>query len=152
MLEDANRYMKTVQVEEQYQKPRFVRELRDVLGVNEGSMAHFEAQVEPVNDSSMRIDWFKDGKPITASEWTMMVFKLARWQGSSTGCRIPTRGCGRRRINDCILNRVVFLFYWTLFMTTQIRIPLLQVSTATCHFRVDVNLFLYLASTYEWEA
>ena len=68
MLEDASRYMKTVQVEEQYQKPHFVRDLRDVLGANEGGMAHFEAQVEPVNDSTMRIDWFKDGKPITASE------------------------------------------------------------------------------------
>ncbi|XP_043190339.1 titin-like isoform X4 [Amphibalanus amphitrite] len=67
LLEDANRYMRTVQVEEQYQKPYFVRELRDVLGVNEGGLAHFEAHVEPVNDSTMRIDWFKDGKPITAS-------------------------------------------------------------------------------------
>lgn len=82
MLEDASRYQRSLEVrEEPQQPPRFVRELRDVLNVNEHGFAHFEAQVEPVSDSHMRIDWFKDGQAITASKYTPAGWVL--WQ---TGC------------------------------------------------------------------
>lgn len=43
--------------------PRFTVELKDVLNVPEGAPAHFDCRVEPVGDSSMRIDWFLNGRP-----------------------------------------------------------------------------------------
>ena len=49
-------------------KPTFVKSLVNLGDVQEGKYAHFEAQLHPVSDPFMKIDWFKDGKPITASE------------------------------------------------------------------------------------
>jgi titin len=43
--------------------PRFTVELKDVTNVPEGAPAHFDCRVEPVGDSSMRIDWFLNGRP-----------------------------------------------------------------------------------------
>ena len=41
----------------------FVIELNNVK-VNEGHSAHFACRVEPVGDGSMRVEWFKDGRPV----------------------------------------------------------------------------------------
>lgn len=35
--------------------------------LQEGRNAHFEAQLHPVSDPTMKVEWYKDGKPITAS-------------------------------------------------------------------------------------
>ena len=48
-------------------KPEFVKPLVDLGQMAEGSNVHLEAQVNPVSDHTMTIDWFKDGKAITAS-------------------------------------------------------------------------------------
>ena len=49
-----------------YGAPVFVTPLRDVI-INEGERAKFEAKIQPVGDPNMRVDWFCNGKPITAS-------------------------------------------------------------------------------------
>ena len=48
-------------------KPEFVKPLADLGDMAEGSNIHLEAQVNPVSDHTMNIEWFKDGKAITAS-------------------------------------------------------------------------------------
>lgn len=53
------------------QRPVFIRPLQDLGELQEGRNAHFEAQLTPVSDPTMKVEWYKDGKPITASEcWT----------------------------------------------------------------------------------
>lgn len=67
-LEDQSRYQRSLSIEEHASiKPNFVKPLNNLGEVLEGKYAHFEAQLHPVSDPFMRIEWFKDGKPITAS-------------------------------------------------------------------------------------
>lgn len=49
--------------EEKPNPPRFIVEIKDNLDIPEGSPVHFDCRVEPKNDSSMRIEWFHNGKP-----------------------------------------------------------------------------------------
>lgn len=56
-VEDANRYP----------APTFMTPLRD-LNIVEGEKAHFDAKVAPVGDPTMRVEWFYNGKAISASE------------------------------------------------------------------------------------
>lgn len=73
-LEDYSRYQRTESVEEfQAQKPAFIRPLHDLGQLNEGRNAHFEAQLTPVSDPTMKLEWYKDGKPITASEYNLLI-------------------------------------------------------------------------------
>lgn len=48
------------------QVPAFTQQLKP-LTVNEGMPAHYEAKLVPVGDPHLRVDWFKDGKPVQAS-------------------------------------------------------------------------------------
>lgn len=50
------------------QRPVFIRPLQDLGELQEGRNAHFEAQLTPVSDPTMKVEWFKDGRPITASK------------------------------------------------------------------------------------
>ncbi|GIY10884.1 titin [Caerostris extrusa] len=34
------------------------------LTLNEGQLAHFECRLEPVNDSALRVEWFRNGKSL----------------------------------------------------------------------------------------
>ena len=43
--------------------PQFGHQLKN-LTIDEGQPAHFETTLTPVNDASMRVEWFYDGKPI----------------------------------------------------------------------------------------
>jgi titin len=45
------------------QAPAFTCSMRDVQIV-EGMPAHFEAKLVPVGDPRLRVDWYKDGRPI----------------------------------------------------------------------------------------
>jgi len=45
--------------------PEFITTPSD-LTLTENSLAHFECQLTPVNDSSMRVEWFHNGKPLSA--------------------------------------------------------------------------------------
>jgi titin len=49
--------------EELNQPPVFTKELEEIEIV-EGQPAHFDCRVTPTNDSSMRIEWYMNGKPL----------------------------------------------------------------------------------------
>lgn len=69
-LEDQSRFQRTISMEEySHIKPTFIKPLTNLGEVLEGKYAHFEAQVQPLSDPFMRIEWYKDGKGITASEY-----------------------------------------------------------------------------------
>ena len=77
MLEDYSRYQRNVSMEESVnQLPVFVKSLRDLGHMNEGAYAHFEAQINPVSDPYMRIEWTKDGRSITASSRISTIYNF----------------------------------------------------------------------------
>lgn len=76
-LEDYSKYQRQESVEEiSPQRPAFIRPLQDLGELQEGRNAHFEAQLTPVSDPTMKVEWYKDGRPITASEYNTNIFTL----------------------------------------------------------------------------
>lgn len=77
-LEDYSRYQRHESIEElTNQPPVFIRPLLQDMGeFEEGKNAHFEAQLTPVNDPKMRVEWYKDGRPITASSRITAIFNF----------------------------------------------------------------------------
>lgn len=76
-LEDYSRYQRLESSEElMNQPPVFIRPLKDLGEFEEGKNVHFEAQVTPVNDPTMRVEWYKDGRPITASSRITAIFNF----------------------------------------------------------------------------
>lgn len=49
------------------QKPTFIKPLENLDNLMEGAFARFEAQIQPVNDPTMRVEWFVNGRPLTSS-------------------------------------------------------------------------------------
>lgn len=47
------------------QPPQFLRPLLPQVSLKENERAKFETFVQPANDPSLTVDWYKDGKPIT---------------------------------------------------------------------------------------
>lgn len=77
MLEDYSRYQRNISIEESASsRPVFIKPLRDLGLMNEGAYAHLEAQIEPVSDPYMRIEWSKDGRSITASSRITTIFNF----------------------------------------------------------------------------
>ena len=65
MLEDSSRYRRSEVVDEVVSiKPKFLTRPKNVLA-KESQQAHFEAKLEPVTDANLRVEWYKDGRPIT---------------------------------------------------------------------------------------
>ncbi|XP_033606475.1 titin isoform X1 [Cryptotermes secundus] len=76
-LEDYSRYQRTESVDEtSSQRPLFIRPLQDLGELQEGRNAHFEAQLTPVSDPTMKVEWYKDGRPITASSRITTIFNF----------------------------------------------------------------------------
>lgn len=76
-LEDYSRYQRQESLEERTnQKPHFIRPLQDLGELQEGRNAHFEAQLTPVSDPTMKVEWYKDGRPITASSRITTIFNF----------------------------------------------------------------------------
>lgn len=73
-------------------KPEFVRPLADLSGQHEGSNVHLEAQVNPVSDHTMTIEWFKDGKAITASSRIGTIYSFGYVSLNITGLRVEDAG------------------------------------------------------------
>lgn len=48
--------------------PEFITPIKAQKNIQEGGFAHFDARLEPLNDSSLKVEWLKDGKPVEASE------------------------------------------------------------------------------------
>ncbi|MCP3668314.1 MAG: hypothetical protein GY696_38480, partial [Gammaproteobacteria bacterium] len=53
--------------EQPTQAPEFKTQLKEQAEVKEGGFAHFEARLEPMGDHTMKVEWFKNGKPVEAS-------------------------------------------------------------------------------------
>ena len=47
--------------------PRFLGPLKGTNKIREGQRAHFECRLEPQSDTSMRIDWFLNGRPLMSA-------------------------------------------------------------------------------------
>ena len=43
---------------------KFIPELKGTSTMAEGQVAHFEAQIEPIHDSNLKIEFFHNGKPL----------------------------------------------------------------------------------------
>lgn len=55
------------------QAPCFKTQLMNV-GVEEGDFCRFEAQVAPINDPYMKLEWFKDGKAVLIGKNFLFIF------------------------------------------------------------------------------
>lgn len=65
-LEDSSRYKKTELIDEVVNiRPRFLTRPKNLDNLKEGQHAHFECKLEPVTDSNLKVEWFKNGRPIT---------------------------------------------------------------------------------------
>ncbi|PIO69613.1 immunoglobulin I-set domain protein, partial [Teladorsagia circumcincta] len=56
-----------------YGPPKFTTQLAPPPELLEGQMAHLEAQITPVLDPSLKIEWFHDGKPMKHSNRMKMI-------------------------------------------------------------------------------
>lgn len=64
-LEDASRYKKNELVDEiMTEKPRFVTKPKSLENTLESQHVHFECKLEPVTDSNLKVEWFKNGRPV----------------------------------------------------------------------------------------
>jgi titin len=45
--------------------PEFLSQIEDLL-LAENSLAHFETRLTPINDPSMKVEWFHNGKQLSA--------------------------------------------------------------------------------------
>lgn len=53
-----------IKVEEEVPNPpKFTVDIKDNVDVPEGGPIHFDCRVEPINDPTMRIEWFHNGRP-----------------------------------------------------------------------------------------
>lgn len=46
------------------QAPRFTTQLNGPTELYEGQSAHYECRIEPYPDSSLKVEWFHNGKPL----------------------------------------------------------------------------------------
>lgn len=66
VLEDLSRYHKSEYVDEIVNvKPQFKTKPKDLMNMREGQHAHFECKLEPVTDPNLKVEWYKNGRPIT---------------------------------------------------------------------------------------
>ncbi|CAH8435558.1 unnamed protein product [Schistosoma haematobium] len=61
-LDRANRYHDDIRPTN---PPNFLKPLAPQVGLRESAPAHFETCVEPTNDPSLTVEWYKDGKPVS---------------------------------------------------------------------------------------
>ena len=74
------------------QAPFFTKHLQERVQLNENQNLHLEAQLEPLSDSTMRIEWMKDGMPITASSRIGTLFSFGYVSLNITGVRAEDAG------------------------------------------------------------
>lgn len=65
-LEDSSRYKKSEYVDEVVNiKPKFLSKPKSLENTREGQHAHFECKLEPVTDPNLKVEWYKNGRPVT---------------------------------------------------------------------------------------
>lgn len=55
--------------------PEFKTNLTNI-GVEESDYCRFETQIAPVNDPYMKVEWFKDGKPVLIGNFVLFLNKI----------------------------------------------------------------------------
>lgn len=90
-IPEQQRYIEQVEALESYQRnqqqyrtepelpesvspPEFITPIKSQKNIMEGGFAHFDARLEPLNDPTLRVEWFKDGKPVDASKHSLLDF------------------------------------------------------------------------------
>lgn len=64
-LEDTSRYQRKEDVETDVKDaPRFVVPLNGPTDLVEGQSAHYECRIEPYPDSTLKLEWFHNNKPL----------------------------------------------------------------------------------------
>ena len=56
------------------QPPKFTTPFKDLLQLTEGDLGHFEANLIPVGDPEMVIEWYYEGELIQAGKFYYAVF------------------------------------------------------------------------------
>ena len=51
------------------QRPMFTQPLQNIDNIPEGQIAHFECRLIPVGDASLKVEWFRNEKPIETSKF-----------------------------------------------------------------------------------
>jgi hypothetical protein len=78
-LEDTSRYKKSEYVDEVVNvKPRFLTKPKSLENMREGQHAHFECKLEPVTDSNLKVEWYKNGRPITVGKYSVLLWRNVR--------------------------------------------------------------------------
>ena len=69
-LEDASKYKRREFVDEVVNiKPKFITHPKNQENLREGQHAHFECKLEPVTDSNLKVEWYKNGRPVTIGKF-----------------------------------------------------------------------------------
>lgn len=72
--QQQQQYKYVQEVPESTHPPEFKSPIKDQTNIREGGFAHFEARLEPVGDSTLQVEWLKDGRPVEASACTLLQF------------------------------------------------------------------------------
>merc|ERR1719402_158301 len=76
MVQESHQSQHVIVQEEIQPAPKFTRPLNNLGERLEGSSIKLEGQINPSSDSSMKIEWYKDGQPITASSRIGTIFSF----------------------------------------------------------------------------
>lgn len=66
-VERARPHARPEEGDRAYPPPQFIVPIQDITQT-EGGKIHFEGRIEPVGDPSMYVEWFLNGRPLTASK------------------------------------------------------------------------------------
>jgi titin len=56
------------------QRPMFTAPLQNIDPIAEGQTAHFECRLIPVNDPTLKVEWFRNEQPIETSKYTYIFY------------------------------------------------------------------------------
>jgi len=76
MVQESHQSQQVIVQEEIQPAPKFTRPLNNLGERLEGSSIKLEGQINPSSDSNMKIEWYKDGQPITASSRIGTIFSF----------------------------------------------------------------------------
>lgn len=72
--------------------PKFITQLQGLASLSEGQSAHFEAQIEPIHDSSLRVEFLHNGKALqqasrihTVSDFGYVALDIGQLVSSDAG-------------------------------------------------------------------
>jgi hypothetical protein len=71
-LEGATPFQRPeIQEPQTRQRPVFTQPLQNIDAIAEGQTAHFECRLIPVGDPTLKVEWFRNEKPLETSKMTI---------------------------------------------------------------------------------